>query len=198
MQIHNLFPTHVWYDNLPVSEPDRFEAIEYCRDIQRENPAGEKFSNKGGWQSQSLYYGDLYDTPINVYLKQIEVRVDKIYYDLGSPRMPEMANAWININGKDHLNSSHNHPAGTLSGCFYLTESNSEIVLQRPTDANTAMIYGLSSNGNTEISCLAKKFTPKKNDLIIFPSWLFHHVQPNLTTEERISIAFNINTGDFR
>lgn len=34
-------------------------------------------------------------------------------------------------------------------------------------------------------------FDPTPNLLVMFPGWLKHDVEPNLSDEERISIAFN-------
>ena len=41
-------------------------------------------------------------------------------------------------------------------------------------------------------------FTPTPGKMIIFPSWLYHAVNPNMSTEEgdaanRIIISFNLN-----
>ena len=37
------------------------------------------------------------------------------------------------------------------------------------------------------------KIYPQPGKLIVFPSWLQHSVEPNLTNEERVSISFDIN-----
>ena len=34
--------------------------------------------------------------------------------------------------------------------------------------------------------------SPVENQLLLFPSWLSHRVEPNLTEGERISISFNL------
>jgi uncharacterized protein (TIGR02466 family) len=36
---------------------------------------------------------------------------------------------------------------------------------------------------------------PKEGDLIMFPSWLRHYVEPSKSNEDRISIAFNLEIG---
>ena len=33
---------------------------------------------------------------------------------------------------------------------------------------------------------------PVDNQLIIFPAWIQHMVEPNMSEEDRVSIAFNI------
>ena len=32
---------------------------------------------------------------------------------------------------------------------------------------------------------------PEKGKLVLFPSWLEHYVEPNLTNEDRISMSFD-------
>jgi uncharacterized protein (TIGR02466 family) len=45
----------------------------------------------------------------------------------------------------------------------------------------------------TEYNASIWSILPEAGKLIIFPAWLEHYVEPNTSTEERISIAFNIN-----
>ena len=36
-------------------------------------------------------------------------------------------------------------------------------------------------------------YTPTNGDLVVFPGWMPHDIEPNTSSKERISIAFNIS-----
>ena len=44
---------------------------------------------------------------------------------------------------------------------------------------------------NSQLSPDGRIFRAKENLLILFPSWILHQVETNLSNEDRISIAFN-------
>ena len=46
---------------------------------------------------------------------------------------------------------------------------------------------------NTKTCPQSMEFIPCDGELILFPSWLMHNTCPNVTDEERISVAFNID-----
>ena len=81
-------------------------------------------------------------------------------------------NSWINIYEKNYYQEFHNHQHEVykcISGVVYLTEKNSNIIL----DANHV-----------------KNFIPEFSDIIIFEDDMFHRVKSN-EEELRISLAFN-------
>lgn len=81
---------------------------------------------------------------------------------------------WFTIQKKNEGHSSHNHPKSTLSGVYYHQ-------------------IDLEKGGEIEIDFYDKKIThsPKKNDLIIFNSEIFHSVKPYLGENDRIAIAWD-------
>ena len=50
-----------------------------------------------------------------------------------------------------------------------------------------------SKNKTTELSAEVVNFTPNEGDLLIFPSYLHHSVEENLSGEDRIVISFNVD-----
>jgi uncharacterized protein (TIGR02466 family) len=192
MKRYDLYPIPLWYDTLPISDIETHEAVIFCEEIRQRHPEGVNVSNVGGWQSDKFRYNSIIGTPLHVYFKRIKERIDKILLELGSSGKSELQTVWININKKHNYNISHVHPGSTLSGVFYLTKNNSEIIFKRPVDANTAFLFGIRSYQNTTLSYTYTPFTPDANHLIIFPAWLEHRVEPSESNENRISIAFNI------
>mgnify|MGYP006094162033 CR=1 FL=1 len=138
------------------------------------NDSGVKVSNTGYHSNPNLHthppFYPLVDL-INKSLLQITNHPNTIINEM-----------WVNISTFGDFNHPHNHSIdnnqNSLSGVLYLkTPLNcGNIQFQNP--------LNLSSSTT---------FLPKEKSMLIFPKILFHYVEPNLSQEDRISIAFNFN-----
>lgn len=93
---------------------------------------------------------------------------------------------WINVNSKNGYNISHNHGGSFLSGVIYLQSTETGFIefesLNYIYKINHPLWY---YNGSA-------KYWPKDGDILVFPSFLLHRIEPNLADRDRITIAFNI------
>ncbi|MBP02452.1 MAG: hypothetical protein CMM25_06560 [Rhodospirillaceae bacterium] len=104
-------------------------------------------------------------------------------------------NAWANLNRKGDYNSVHTHPACVWSGVYYV-ESGDPPNMDYPKSGSLEL---LDPRAGTEMSAIPgalagmqKNIHPSSGEIIVFPSWLKHHVHPYFGTGNRISIAFNV------
>ncbi len=102
-----------------------------------------------------------------------------------------LCQGWININPPGAFNAPHDHSGFVLSGVYYasvLAEGQSGAIefLDPRNNANAFTIEGAA--------CFNRKLIirPKPGNLLVFPSYLTHWVQPNGDSTDRVSIAFNI------
>ena len=102
------------------------------------------------------------------------------------------AEGWINVLAQGGLNTPHDHPNWTWSGCYYVSvpEGDKELsgsieFFDTRTNVRTLTVDGAA--------CFASKFVmkPKAGMLLMFPSYLRHWVYPNESEQERVTIAFN-------
>jgi uncharacterized protein (TIGR02466 family) len=164
---------------------------EFCLS-EKEQSLGRKISNLGGWQSNDIDPGRKEIQPL---LTELRNRVKELYIGLDfNPAIePRILNLWININGTYHHNAPHVHPGSLISGTYYVKgdQSSGEIVFHTPVQSyNYTFTDKLVSKYNNfnSIECL---HSPVPGKLILFPSWITHHVRPNYSKEDRISISFN-------
>ena len=165
---------------------DTKKIIKHCLSVKK-NTDSVRFSNRGGWQSPP-FVEDLFG------LKDEILEFSKEYKKTISYKNKlELANMWININGSKDYNIEHTHPHSVISGAYYLTSNNSDLVFINP--SSDFMEYDWSHNVlekynkyNSPI-CVIK---PPQNTLLLFPSWLKHRVESNNSKEKRISISFNL------
>ena len=167
------------------------EITEYCVSIKKDTKSVSAVSSVGGWQSPHLT-GDppvLNDLFFNI-LKSSEK-----YREVISYKYPlRLGAVWININGYKDYNRQHIHPHSVISGAYYLTSNNSNIVFLNP--ALDLMEYDWSSHAikdYNEHNSATWSIKPSQNELLLFPGWLKHKVEPNLDKEDRISISFNLD-----
>ena len=106
---------------------------------------------------------------------------------------------WANINHKYSYNRFHTHPGSLWSGVYYVqSPPNCGSILFKLVDRD---LYGTPTYEKDNIDRQTHQWQtiehkPIEGRVILFPSWLGHEVQQNLTDVEgengnRISISFN-------
>ena len=114
--------------------------------------------------------------------------LDELKYDVEDIVITDM---WATV-----LKSGENHPAHThsnnfLSGVYYLHSSQgASIMFRDPRPAADVIMPRIKESTIATASLLT--YASKQNRAIIFPSWLPHYVKPNKSTNNRISIAWNV------
>jgi len=94
-------------------------------------------------------------------------------------------NAWVNVNDPGSRNMLHSHYA-TYSGTFYIqTDGTGSLRFCNP---------ALTLSNQISDSPFSRDFyvDPKDGDLLLWPSWVPHEVEPNLSANQRINIAYDV------
>ncbi|GJL92990.1 TIGR02466 family protein [Hyphococcus sp.] len=99
---------------------------------------------------------------------------------------------WMNKNGGGDFNKAHIHPNAILSGAYYVKtpENSGNIEFYDPVPARLMNVYPVKKR--KPINLQAVEYKAGEGQLLIFPSWLQHAVQPNRSKDYRVSISFNI------
>ena len=75
-----------------------------------------------------------------------------------------------------------------------LKPKSGDLIFHHPSDFSMTYTWDDSVISNfKEHNSGAWILPPVENQLVMFPSWLQHSVEDNLSDEERISIAFNLD-----
>ena len=164
----------------------------FCYEVKRRDSKGRKISNLGGWQS-----GNIINNPYPEFVKllsEVQIAANAYHNKLQFKKeyAQKLNNIWINVNGKGHSNEYHIHAKTTISGCFYLSDSNFPIRFKHPYEEISTYYWDEEFIGSfNNFNSGQWSITPKKNTLIMFPPWLYHKVVMNEEDTDRISIAFN-------
>jgi|TARA_Y100000114_G_C11728698_1_gene312346 uncharacterized protein (TIGR02466 family) len=178
------FPCVIWSGLLNGVDNNAIETFAYDKKAVDE---GVQISNYIGWQSKSILQGDSaeFDQLVNAITEQ----VDACAAQAELPPL-QIQNIWININTPGAYNTLHNHAGAILSGVFYIKSDPSQgnIMFERSDNAEYFLPPMEKPNYFTSTATTYKAMS---NALYVFPGWLKHSVQPNLTKEDRLSVSFN-------
>lgn len=178
------FPSVIWSGLLNGVDNDALTVFAYDRQSIDE---GVTVSNYLGWQSSPIKHGENeeFDNFVNALSQQIHnCAIQAELPDL------QIQNIWININKPGAYNHLHNHAGAILSGVYYVksTPEQGNIFFERGDNAEYFLPPMEKPNYFTSTATTYKAMT---DAVYVFPGWLKHSVQPNLTKEDRISISFN-------
>jgi len=110
----------------------------------------------------------------------------------------KLTNSWIVIGYPHSVTPKHIHQNSIFSGVFYIkSERNAgDLILSTPLSSTTFLPPSISPtiNQNNIFNTKLWAISPKNNDIIIFPSHVYHEVSENLSNQIRCCIAFNYYT----
>lgn len=164
---------------------------------ERTAPAHNR-SNVGGWQSER----DLLEWPhpelATLRDWVIEALKEMTGYSLGGRPFKIGGSlqvmAWANVLRRGNYNRVHNHPGFSWSAVYYVNLGG------EPVSEADGLIEFIDPRGATNmIATPGRPFDqkvrlrPRAGELILFPSWLQHYVNPYEGSDVRISIALNIS-----
>lgn len=191
--LESLFATPLWRQALPIATPDFLARVRAYVMALKSKDIGVKRSNYGGWHSS----GDLFatsDETITALADALLAAVGQMAYFQVKDHRPHCSievafasDAWANVSGVGDFNKPHTHPGVMWSGVFYVDPGECD-----PKPADNGKIEFIDPRPGT-MNLTKRKIRPVAGQLLIFPAWLMHYVNPFRGRGERISIAFNAN-----
>ena len=151
---------------------------------------GVKKTNVNGWHSQT----NMHEMPqFKPLVDELFKMQHEIFKQEWLDRQPRLGNMWANINYKGGYNKPHIHPNSLFSGVYYVqAEPNcGKIVLYDPRPGIQSNMPARINGQPPEHLWREVHLDAKVNRIIMFPSWLWHSVEPNESNNIRISVSFN-------
>lgn len=142
----------------------------------------------------STTYGSLKNFEIPKELSDFITKEAQAYWThLGysSQLTPYILQVWGNCSTPGSSWSLHNHSPAPMSGVFYLNSSPTmgNLIFEHPLETILACqpyeFDFLLKKWDFEVECEAGK-------LVLWPGWLKHKTMPNMDTENRYALGFNI------
>jgi len=189
-----MFPALVWKIQINAELHDAMDAkiLAALERIRRDLP---KLGVGQGWQSeQTLHereeFRDLVSCVNNA--ARSVLRFLRIGYDAF-----EITGCWATVLAKGAMHKAHSHPNNFLSGVYYVrTHPGTDTINFHDPRTQTGIIrppvVELTADNTDQVVV-----TVKNGTLLVFPAYLQHSVDANMSEKERISISFNIMFSSF-
>lgn len=199
------FPTQIFSYNLEgetlkaINDPIR-KAIFAERERDSEGIQRSNFRALGGWHSHNnLHKDEAYSDLVDLVGEVSASICEQNSYE--SQSCLKIGTMWSVINSPGSSNRAHVHPGCLWSGVYYVQapEKSGNIEFTDPRTVSLMNPARYIAKKRRPKPCWTKvNFTPTVGRLLVFPSWLYHSVAPNLSQEtgeaaERIIISFNLN-----
>ena len=187
-----LFPTPVWTIQLDNYKSVNEQMFSYIKTKQKNDKIGVSKSNVKGWHSTDF---DLNDKDPQTFISFILPAIEKVMTDMNWDKEKQIAkinNMWAIVNTGGSANLRHQHGNSTISGAYYVRApmNSGDIVFYDP---RPAPVYSHPNTTNPNfLNAQVNGVSPKEGALVLFPSFLDHSVNENISNSERIVISFNI------
>lgn len=194
------YPTPIYFTDLAAADEINAELKAHIYAWREADPHGVVRTNTpqtGGWHSATDRH---LLSECGMLTAEIFEFMHGVYADMGydDDFEPVCDSMWVNVNPRYSYNRHHTHPHALWSGVYYVQ-----------TPDNCGLLYFTDPRPQAQVltpyydpekrrmdSWNEIHYQPRAGRVIVFPAWLEHAVQPNLTEEhgdaaDRISVSFN-------
>ncbi len=187
------FSTPVWVTKIEDYKQTNEEMFEYIKKLQSEDEKGIVKSNVKGWHSKDF---DMENEAPKNFIKLISANIHQVFKDMDwdlQKQKIKIPSMWAIINKDGANNARHHHGNSDISAAYYIRAPKNcgEIVFYDPRPA-PVFSHPLCNKPNL-LNAMVNSVNPVEGLLVMFPSYLDHSVNANMTSDERIVISFNIN-----
>ena len=191
-QVFSLFPTPLYASNY---EGDTTEIIKYFDSCEMNDGSKSPY----GSISKNSY---IIDHPV---CRPLALFFMQCFNDFATNVMRyrykelQFAQSWLTYKQPGQFHKAHTHPNTLLAGVFYYDHEpgDAAICFSKHTGSQNRSYLEPSLLDDYQEHPYSQEeiyFTPKKNDFIIFPSYLSHGVPPNKTNKMRKALGVNALT----
>jgi len=187
------FSTPVWVTKIEDYKQTNEEMFKYIKKLQSEDEKGIVKSNVKGWHSKDF---DMENEAPKNFIKLISANIHQVFKDMDwdlQKQKIKIPSMWAIINKDGANNARHHHGNSDISAAYYIRAPKNcgEIVFYDPRPA-PVFSHPICNKPNL-LNAMVNSVNPVEGLLVMFPSYLDHSVNANMTSDERIVISFNIN-----
>ena len=180
------FPTNIYGKDVKLdNQLFANEIVEWSK----RDPGVQK-TNRNGWHSTT----EMHKMPVfQPLVNELFIMMNDVWKEEWLDREPILGNMWANINPPGALNRPHLHPNSHFSGVYYIKapKNSGQIVFNEPR-SGAHMVMPTRKEGEPPSHLWREvRVNPIEGRIVMFPSWLWHCVEPNESNDIRISVSFN-------
>ena len=180
------FPTIIYAEDFKL---DTNQLAENIIQWSKEDPGVAK-TNRNAWHSTT----DMQNRPeYKPLLDELFKMAHQVFEEEFLTRGAVLGNMWANINPPGGYNQPHVHPNAVFSGVYYVKAppNSGRLVCQDPRPGIQTCMPDRKKEEIPKHLWRDVRIDPKENRAVMFNSWLWHSVEPNMSNETRISVSYN-------
>jgi uncharacterized protein (TIGR02466 family) len=189
-----MFPTLVWKFQIDAGLRERLDAgiVAALAELRRglpALPAGQGWQSVNNLQEREEFreFVGCVQRGANSILRFLRIGLEAY----------EITGCWATVLAPGAAHKAHRHPNNFLSGVYYVSVHPGADTINfhdaRPqTGVIRPPVVELTSQNTDQVVVSVRNGT-----LLMFPAWLEHSVDANMSNEERISVSFNIMFSSF-
>ena len=184
-----LFPTIIYVKDLPNANELNLYLEKHIIDWSNQDKGVSK-TNMNGWHSQTdMNHKKEYEPLIQEVFQMQKEIIEEEHLDI----QPRLGNMWANINPPGGYNQSHLHPNSLFSGAYYVKgqPNSGRLSLMDPRPGVQQCMPNRKPGNLPRELWRETYYDPIPGRFIMFPSWMWHKVEPNQSNDIRISVSFN-------
>ena len=183
------FPTIIYVNDLPNANELNSYLQKLIIEWSNQDKGVEK-TNVNGWHSQTDMNHKKEYEPL---IKELFTMQNEIIQEERLNMEPKLGNMWANINPPGGHNQSHLHPNSLFSGAYYIKAplNSGRLQLMDPRPGVQQCMPPRKKVKLPRELWRETYYDAVPGRIIMFPSWMWHKVEPNKSNDIRISVSFN-------
>ena len=183
------FPTCIYIKDIPDVKKFNEDLTQHIIEWKSADE-GLKKTNMNGWHSKTDMHTK---SEYQVLVKHLQEMQQEIFQEEHLGSGPFLGNMWANVNPPGGYNRPHLHPNSLFSGVYYIkapkNSGSLKLIDPRP-GAHTVMPRRKPGELPPQF-WRDVNYQPIEGRIIMFPAWMWHEVETNMSAELRISVSFN-------
>lgn len=195
VQIFDIFQVPLARSDFFIDEEEKQRILDEFYKIEQRLPIIDNSYPAGSYTSFNTVK-NIFDLEILSNIKNHVLNsCQRLHNKVGLTGKLELTKSWFSINRKNSYHSIHHHCPDIWSGVYYLQaeQEDASISFLNNNITSTSWPYRAKKIEMNNYTSLEKTCKVSGGMMLIFPSYLYHHVNQQLADSERITIAFNLN-----
>lgn len=195
IQLFDIFQVPLARSDFFIAEEEKQSILDEFYKIEKSLPAPLGSYPEGSYTSFSVV-DKILDLKILESIKEhILSSCQMLHNQIGLDGELELTKSWFSINRKNSYHSIHHHCPDIWSGVYYLqaNEEDASISFLNNNLMSTGWPYKSKKSSMNNYTSSEKICRVSGGMMLLFPSYLYHHVNQQVTDSERVTIAFNLH-----
>jgi uncharacterized protein (TIGR02466 family) len=191
----DIFPVPLVRSDFYIDEAKKQEILELFYTIEETLPIDNTSYPHGSYTSFDTVAKIFDHHELSPIKDHILSTAQDLHTSIGLGGELELTKSWFSINRKNCYHGIHHHCPDIWSGVYYLQaeQTDATISFMNPNIMGTNWPFKANRVSFNDYNSSEKICKVSGGMLLLFPSYLYHHVAQQLTDSERITIAFNLN-----